>query len=91
MREIARIWEWQFAASPELLWPVLADTASFNEAMGLPRYAVSETPQPDGSVRRVGSTRLFGMNLSWDEGVPEWVAPRRFTHRRQFHGGPLRL
>jgi len=54
---IERVWEWHFAGSAEALWPVLADTARFNEAIGLPRYAVSETPLPDGRVRRTGSAR----------------------------------
>jgi class 3 adenylate cyclase len=87
---VERVWEWRFAATPERLWPVLADTARFNEAMGLPRYAVSETSLPDGSVRRIGSARRFGIAVSWDEGVPDWVAPRRFAHERHFHSGPLR-
>src|SRR4051812_14155716 len=90
MQHIERVWEWQFAGSPELLWPLLADTARFNEVMGLPRYVVRETPQPDGSVRRVGNPRRFGITVSWDEGIPEWVAPNRFAHERRFHGGPLR-
>jgi class 3 adenylate cyclase len=88
---IERVWEWRFAAPPDVLWPVLADTARFNEAMGLPRYAVSETPQPDGTVRRIGSASRFGVALSWEEGVPEWVAPRLFRHERRFPSGPLRL
>ena len=87
---IERGWEWRFAASPEELWPVLADTARFNNAIGLPRYAVEETSRADGSVRRTGSARRFGLELSWEEGVPEWVAPRRFAHERRFHSGPLR-
>ena len=90
-RVIERVWEWRFAAPPRRLWPVLADTARFNEAVGLPRYAVSETPLPDGTVRRIGSARKFGFALSWEEGVPEWVAPRYFAHQRRFHSGPLRL
>ena len=88
---IERVWEWRFAATPELLWPVLADTARFNEALGLPRYAIAEAPQPDGSVLRTGSVHRFGVTLSWEEGVPEWVAPRRFAHQRRFPNGPLRL
>ena len=87
---IERVWEWRFAASPETLWPILADTARFNEAMGLPRYAIHEEPQPDGSVRRTGSVHRFGLTLSWEEGVPEWVAPRRFSHERCFPSGPLK-
>jgi class 3 adenylate cyclase len=88
---IERVWEWRFAAPPDVLWPVLADTARFNEAVGLPRYAVSETPLPDGTVRRTGSARKFGIALNWEEGVPEWVAPRYFRHERRFPAGPLRL
>ena len=87
---IERVWEWHFAATPEVLWPVLADTARFNEAIGLPRYAIDEVPQPDGSVRRTGSVHRFGLTLTWEEGVPEWVAPRRFLHERRFNSGPLR-
>jgi class 3 adenylate cyclase len=90
LRVIERVWEWRFAASPEALWPILADTARFNEAMGLPRYAIDEAPQPDGSVRRTGTVHRFGLTLSWEEGVPEWVAPRRFAHERRFPSGPLR-
>src|SRR5438552_430895 len=58
--------------------------------MGLPRYAIEEVPQLDGSVRRTGSVHRFGLTLTWEEGVPEWVAPRRFLHERRFHAGPLR-
>ena len=83
--------EWRFAAPPDVLWPVLADTARFNQAIGLPRYAVEETPLPDGRVRRIGRVRWLGLPLSWEEGVPEWVAPRRFHHQRCFQNGPLRL
>ena len=87
---VQRVWQWRFAASPEALWPLLADTARFNEALGMPRYAVSETPLPDGTVRRTGSVCRFGLTLAWEEGVPEWVAPRRYRHERRFPSGPLR-
>jgi class 3 adenylate cyclase len=90
MSAIERVWEWRFAASPDTLWPILADTARFNEAMGLPRYAIDEVPQPDGGVRRTGTVHRFGLTLSWEEGVPEWVAPRRFAHERRFPTGLLR-
>lgn len=90
MKAIERVWEWRFAAPPEVLWAALADTARFNAAIGLPRYAVTETPLPDGSVRRTGSARKLGIALSWDESIPEWVAPRRFAHERRLHNGPLR-
>jgi hypothetical protein len=33
-----RTWTWTFDLPPDELWPVLADTNRFNEAMGLPTY-----------------------------------------------------
>lgn len=90
MRRVERHWDWEFAATPAALWPALADTARFNEAAGLPRYAVTDLPQPDGSVRRIGTARRFGFALSWEEGVPQWVAGRSFAHERRFSSGPLR-
>jgi class 3 adenylate cyclase len=83
-------WDFDFAAPPEALWPYLADTARFNEASGQARYEVSDTTLPDGTVRRRGSTRALGRTMSWDEGVPNWIAGRYYTHHRRFHGGPLR-
>lgn len=85
-----REWTWEFTASAAELWPVIADTARFNEAAGLPRYTVTDLPQPDGSVRRIGSVRRFGLTLNWAEGVPQWVAGRRFEHHRLFTSGPVR-
>jgi len=84
LRTVAREWEWEFTAAPEALWPVLADTARFNEAAGLPRYAVTDLPEPDGTVRRIGRARRFGITVSWEEGVPQWIVGRRFVHERRF-------
>ena len=83
-RRIKRQWEWEFSAPPAALWPLLADTARFNEAAGLPRYSVTDLPLADGTVRRVGTVRRFGFTLSWEEGVPQWVAGQRFAHERLF-------
>jgi class 3 adenylate cyclase len=85
MPVVERVWEWHFAASPEALWPLVADTARIGEANGFPRYTVTDLPQPDGTVRRVGSARRFGTTMTWEEGVPEWIAARRYSHERRFH------
>jgi hypothetical protein len=85
MPVVERIWEWHFAASPEALWPLVADTARIGEAMGVPRYTVTDIPRPDGTVARIGSARRLGMTMTWDEGVPEWIAGRRYSHERRFH------
>lgn len=90
MPVVERVWAWRFPLPPEALWPYLADTGRINEALGLPRYATTDTTEPDGTVRRTGETRQFGLRLSWDEGVPEWVENRLYTHRRTFHRGPIR-
>ncbi|HWB50874.1 MAG TPA: DUF5939 domain-containing protein, partial [Stellaceae bacterium] len=90
MAVVEREWEWHFAASPEALWPLVADTARIGEANGFPRYTVADTPRPDGSVERIGSARRFGTTLRWEEGVPEWVAGRRYHHERRFHSRLIR-
>lgn len=90
MGQVERHWEWHFSSTPATLWPAVADTVRFNEALGLPRYTVTDLPQADGTVRRIGTARRFGLTLSWDEGVPNWVAGRYFAHQRQFASGPLR-
>ena len=84
MPTVERSWKWHFAASPEALWPLLADTSRLNEAVGFARYTLTETPRPDGSIERVGSSRRSGLTLSWEEGVPEWVWARCYRHTRRF-------
>ena len=55
---IRRTWNWRLDQSPEVVWPVLSDTARLNEAAGLPIYQLEETPQADGSVSRIGRARI---------------------------------
>jgi class 3 adenylate cyclase len=84
MPVVERVWEWHFAASPEALWPFIADTARIGEASGFPRYTVTDITQADGSVAHIGSARRLGMTMDWEEGVPEWVVNRRYRHERRF-------
>ena len=42
----AHVVEWEFEHSPAEVWPLLADTARFNEAAGLPKHPVRREPQP---------------------------------------------
>src|SRR5689334_5124074 len=90
MAQVERHWDWQFSARPAALWPALTDTVRFNEALGLPRYQVADLPQADGTVRRIATARRFGVTISWEEGVPQWIAGRQFAHQRRFQSGPLR-
>jgi class 3 adenylate cyclase len=83
-------WTWHFDLPPERLWPVLADTNRFNEAMGLPAYALEETPQPNGTILRRGKGKAAGFTLEWEEKPYEWVHGRHFRQARVFTKGPFR-
>jgi class 3 adenylate cyclase len=83
-------WIWHFDLPPERLWPVLADTNRFNEAMGLPPYALEETPQPNGTVLRRGRGKAAGFTLEWEEKPYEWIHGRHFRQFRLFSKGPFK-
>ncbi len=83
-------WTWTFDLPPAELWPVLADTNRFNEAMGLPPYVLEETPQPNGTVRRRGKGKAAGFTLEWEEKPYEWIEGRHFRQAREFTKGPFR-
>ncbi|WP_395713925.1 adenylate/guanylate cyclase domain-containing protein [Reyranella sp.] len=85
-----RTWTWTFGLPPEMLWPVLADTNRFNEAMGLPSYALEETPQPNGTILRRGRGKAAGFTLEWEEKPYEWIHGRYFRQAREFTKGPFR-
>ncbi len=85
-----RTWTWSFDLPPHELWPVLADTSRFNEAMGLPAYTLEETPQPNGTVLRRGRGKAAGFTLEWEEKPYEWIADRHFRQLRIFSKGPFR-
>jgi class 3 adenylate cyclase len=80
---------WRFDTPPETVWPILADTARFNEAAGLPNHAIEETPRPDGSVEYVARARKWPFNLVWEEKPVNWVWGRWFEHCRTFRTGPI--
>lgn len=83
-------WTWTFDLPPHELWPVLADTNRFNEAMGLPPYVLEETPQPNGTVLRRGKGKAAGFALEWEEKPYEWIEGRHFRQAREFTKGPFR-
>jgi class 3 adenylate cyclase len=81
---------WHFDLPADRLWPVLADTNRFNEAMGLPPYKLEETPQPNGTVLRTGRGKAAGYTLAWEEKPYEWILNRYFRQSRVFTQGPFR-
>ncbi|MBT5498134.1 MAG: adenylate/guanylate cyclase domain-containing protein [Alphaproteobacteria bacterium] len=84
-----RLFEWEFDSPVEKVWPVLADTARFNEAAGLPKHDIIETPRADGSVEYLGRTKMGPTELEWEDHPVNWVYGRWFEHRRTFRKGPL--
>jgi hypothetical protein len=80
---------WRFSEPPDQLWPVLGDTARLNEAAGLPKYTLVETPRVDGSVERIGAAKIGRYQLEWEELPAEWVAPVTFRQERRCRRGPL--
>ncbi len=80
---------WHFAAPPDRLWRVLADTARFNEASGLGKYQLEELPQADGGVLRIGRSKVMGFALEWEERPYEWLEGVHFRQTRRFSKGPF--
>lgn len=78
-------WELHLKASPEALWPFVADTNRFNRDTLLP------------TVERLGIQngvshmrfRLPLVRVEWDENPFEWTYPYRFGVVRNYRTGPL--
>jgi class 3 adenylate cyclase len=85
-----RTWTWTFELPPDQLWPLLADTNRFNEALGLPPYTLEQTPRSDGTVLRRGRGKSAGFALEWEEKPYEWISGRHFRQSRVFSKGPFR-
>jgi class 3 adenylate cyclase len=86
----SREWIWHFDGPPETVWPILADTARFNESAGLPKQEIVETPQSDGSVLHEGHASQGPIKLAWREIPVNWVANQWFEHCRHFTRGPIK-
>jgi hypothetical protein len=91
LRVHRREWPWSFDAPPVVIWPILSDTARFNEAAGLPKHDITETPQDDGSVLFTAVAKQGPFTLAWREEPVNWVANEWFEHRRHFTKGPLKM
>lgn len=88
-RALSRTFTKTFAGPPDSIWRALADTARFNEAAKLPKHAIEERLQPDGSVQYFGSARIGPFRLYWEDHPANWVANCWLEHCRSFRRGPL--
>src|SRR5262249_44826525 len=76
--------------TPEQLWPLIADTARMNRAIGLPPIEYDIKPDQGGAWTIEGQMRLLGLPLArYTEHPFRWEAPHGFVVVRDFHGGPL--
>ena len=86
----SRTFTWRFDSPVGKIWPVLSDTARFNEAAELPKHEIEEIPQEDGSVLYIGRGRVGPFSMEWDDRPVNWVDGQWFRHCRYFKKGPLK-
>ena len=83
----SRTWVWNFDRPVAEIWPVMSDTARFNEAAKLPKHQIEELLQSDGSVRYLANGRFGPVRLEWVEKPVNWVHEQWFEHCRLFRKG----
>ena len=86
-REFHYRWEYELRASPQALWPLVADTNRFNRDAGVP--FVEQLGPPDENGRRRLRLSKLGVGVVWDEEPFEWIRPYRFGVVRRFRTGPI--
>jgi class 3 adenylate cyclase len=89
-RELHYHWEYNLKASPEKLWPFVADTNRFNRDTGVPSVEPAKTKrQRLRNARRRLSLSMYGMAVEWEEQPFEWIKPDRFGVSRSYSKGPI--
>jgi class 3 adenylate cyclase len=88
-REFHYRWEYDLKASPEELWPFVADTNRFNRDTGVPAVAAEGEQRAKGEAVRRLSLSKFGVRVEWEEEPFEWVRPYRFGVVRRYLKGPV--
>jgi adenylate cyclase len=88
-RELHYRWEYTLKASPEKLWPFVADTNRFNRDTNVPAVEVEPGRRRLRNARRRVRLSIFGMPVEWEEQPFEWVRPSRFGVKRTYSKGPV--
>lgn len=77
-------------ATPEALWPLVADTPTLNRAAGLPPVEYEITPVESGGSRIAASVRVAGRRVvRWTEQPFFWREAHGYVVVREFQGGPF--
>lgn len=82
-------WAFDFRASPEKIWPFVADTNRFNRDTGLPKLYIDAADEQMRNARRRVRFSIYGMPVEWEEQPFEWVKPIRFGFERIYNRGPM--
>jgi class 3 adenylate cyclase len=88
-REFHFQWTFEFKASPEQLWPFVADTNRFNRDTKVPRLDINNAQKRLPNARRRVRLSIYGMPIEWEEQPFEWVRPQRFGVERIYSKGPM--
>lgn len=88
-REFKYHWQFDLRATPEQLWPYVADTNRFNRDTGVPKLEIEAGPRRLPNARRRVRLLVYGVSIEWEEQPFEWVKPHRFGVDRTYSKGPM--
>jgi class 3 adenylate cyclase len=88
-REFHFQWTFEFQATPEQLWPFVADTNRFNRDTKVPPLEIEGGQKRMPNARRRVRLSIYGMPVEWEEQPFEWVKPFRFGVERVYSKGPM--
>jgi len=90
----AKLWQktfsWDLQSSSTQLWPYVSNTERLNRAIGLPAVTYRTENDPKIGLRKFGSFKLSGVNVSWEEHPFEWIEGSRMGILREFDAGPFK-
>jgi Polyketide cyclase / dehydrase and lipid transport len=87
-RELHYRFAWRLQATPEELWPLVADTNRFNLETGTPEIAPGGGAPAAPGYKSL-ELRVAGRSIPYEETPFEWVRPQRFGVERRYTRGPI--
>lgn len=85
----SREFTWELNSLSQELWPYVSNTERLNRAAGLHSVDYQTVKDPERGLRRIGSFRLGGIPIQWEEHPFEWIEGRRMAILREFETGPF--
>ncbi|MCB9136507.1 MAG: hypothetical protein H6636_13865 [Anaerolineales bacterium] len=81
-------WEWSLQASPEDLWPLVADTNRFDRDSGIPPLKILNKDKAPEANLKFRFTK-YGFPFEYEQEAFEWTYPRRFSCTRKYSKGVM--